>query len=130
MDIHRIDFQIIPEPFDVQDFIEPYLHELVVALYEDAFRRRFSSCPCLGHFRCLFGSLQEFRIGNGFEQIVDGVDLVSFDGISFKSCREDYPGLRIYHPGQVQPAQFWHLDIEEEQLRGCGFQPFQGIDCV
>ena len=64
----------------------------------------------------LVGRLEEVGVGNGLEQVVEGIDLVAVEGVLLEGSGKDDAGARIDHPREFEPVEFGHLDVEEEEV--------------
>ena len=55
-------------------------------------------------------------VSDGLQQEIEGIHLIAIKGILLKGGREDHPRTGRYHPGEVQPVQIRHLDIQEKHV--------------
>ena len=115
-------FDIVFQPFDIEYFAQFDLYLLILSLDEDRLdlcRRRLHMLVPLQR---LVGRLEEIRVTDRFQQIVEGVHLVAVEGILFESRRKDDAGICLQYPRKFHAAQLRHLDIEEKQLYRLGAQ--------
>ena len=109
--VFHINLNVIFQPFDVKDAAQLDLHQLVFAFDENRFGvglcrvlfgRRYGFCGGVRElgFGCLaagqlvpaqgfVGRLEEVGIADGFEQIVEGIDLIAVEGVLAESGGED-----------------------------------------
>ena len=83
----------------------------------------------LGHgIAHLDGRAQEVGIGDGLEQVVGSVDLITVHGIFAEGRGEHDARRRAQHTGEVKAVEARHLDVQEKQIDGRGLQGVEGFD--
>lgn len=75
----------------------------------------------------LLGSTPKFVKAKGFEQIVDGIDLVAFDSILRIRCGKDRQGRTSQTFDEVHAIEVGHVDVAED---GIDDLPLQHLPCL
>jgi len=116
-----MDSDVIIHRFDPEDVGQFDSHVLVAHFYGDG---AMEPCPggwALHRFngiQGLVGGFEEPLEAVGFEEVVDGVEVKSLDGILAVSGGENDIGRMTLGLGQLDTRNFGHLNVEEEQVRG------------
>ena len=111
-----VDFEIVFQPLYVQNFTQFDLHQLILALYEDALNLFLGLLQQFKPLHSFVGSLQKVDVGDGFQQVVQRIDFVAVYGILVEGGGKDNAGAGIDHLRKFQSVQFGHLDVEEKQV--------------
>ena len=106
------------------------LHQLVVALDE---HETVAAVDILLHqhrepLEGFVGGLEEVIVGDGLQQVVEGIHLIAFDGILREGGGKDHLRLLGQDLGELNAAELWHLDVEEQQLYGVFAEVLHGRD--
>ena len=127
----QVYFYIIIEAFHIQDLLEVDLYHLVVGFDEDIAFLQLLAGQVVDVLFCFVDGFEETVVFNGFEEVVDGVDVKAVHGVFTKSGGKDYRGiLFIDDPGEFDAVDIGHLDIEEQDIHGCSVHHFLGFEGV
>ncbi len=112
-----IDFDVVLEPFDVENVVVLDSDNAIIALYEEALVVcGVDGVACVNRcerFEDAVGNLQKIGVGDGLEQVAKGVHLVAIDGILVES-RSEYHLRRGGHEFcEFQSVELGHLNIEK-----------------
>lgn len=126
-------FHVVLHAFDVEDVAEGEAYQFASGADEEVV---FVVGRCRGGVLLFdaverfLGGAQEFGVADGFEQVVDGIDLESFHGVLFEGGSEDNLHAVANQAGESQPVEFRHLDVEEYEVDVLFVQAFQGFDGI
>ena len=134
----EINLYIVLQAFDVENFVEGYLLEFVVALDKDI--GALCRCGCRGAggtvplgqlepLQRLLGGLEKIGIGDGLEQVVDGIDLVAVYGILSEGGGKDDATAPLDHVRELHAVEFGHLYVEEDEVDVALRNPFDRLHC-
>ena len=115
LSVGQIDTDIVLQTFNVEDVVQGYTHQLVVALH---IHKAVSSVGLLllgdaEPVECLVRGLQEVLIAHRLHQIVQRRHLVTLDSILLEGGGEDDLRLLGQNLGKLNTREFGHLYVKE-----------------
>ena len=134
----EINLHIVLQALDVENLVKGYLLEFVVALDKDigalcrcGYRGAGGTVPLgqLEPLQRLLGGLEKIGIGDGLEQVVDGIDLVAVHGILPEGGGKDDATAPLDHARELHAVEFGHLYVEEDEVDVALRNPFDRLHC-
>ena len=115
-----VDFHIVLQTLDVTNVVEVDLQQLVLALDKDACglgcALLFGLLQHLEPLQRFVAGFEKLGVGDGLEQVVESVDALTVNGILVKRGGEHHACGFGQHFRELQPVEFWHLDVEKHQV--------------
>ena len=137
-EVGRMDLEIILHPLNIEDLLEIDAKEFAVGFDEDMIAHRGDGM--VGGWGCgggrveapvedLVDGLGEAFEGDGFEQVVDDVEFITFEGIFRIGRREHHERGIDQRLQEVNSAHAGEPDIQEHNIDFPIFEQRQGIGC-
>ena len=114
----KVYLHVVFQTFDEQNVIVLYLDKLVLTLHKD---ETVGSGCVYGRLRLkplqsLVCSEKEGLVADGLQQVVQRINLVAVNGILAESGSEDDAGGLGDDGGELNAAEFGHLDVEKHEM--------------
>ena len=116
----QVEAYVVLQSLDIENIVEVEAQQLVFALHkeETVLQMDVLLLLCGEQLQRLVRGLQEVLIADGLQQVVERTDTEAFDGILREGCGKDDLCLMGQDLGELDTTEFWHLDIQEQQLYG------------
>ncbi len=113
---------------DVENFVQIHPHPVVAIFHKNA--RRLPALQQVLRVGAV-AALQKPAEGDGFQQIIEGIEGKTFQGIVGVGGRENNRFVeRSDQLGKIRPAQVRHSNIQKNQINPLGVQEIQRISRI